>query len=219
MIRLLIADDHATIRLGLERLFRGKPGIDIVGLAADGEAAVGLAEREHPDVVLMDMQMPGIDGVEATRRILAISPGTKVIAFTSFAGPELIQRAIGVGAAGYLLKDAAPDELLGAVRSVVQGGAPLAPAVAGAVLARSPSSRTTKSLLSRREAEVLALIATGLRNKEVADQLGLSEGTVRSHLTHIFRRLSVTSRGQACLWAERNGLLDDRAGGAPGRAG
>ena len=215
MIRLLIADDHATIRLGLERLLRSAADIEVVGSAGDGETAVETAARETPDVVLMDLQMPGMDGVEATRRILAHSPATRVIAFTSFAGKELLGRAIDAGVAGYLLKDASPRELLSAVRS---GGADGAPSGAGLATAVPPARHLLvkrATLLTAREEEVLALVASGLHNSEAATRLGLSEGTVRSHMTHIFRKLGVSSRGQACLWAERNGLLEQGGAEAP----
>ena len=204
MIRVLLADDHVLVRAGLERLLRGVADIEVVGAAADGGEAVELALRERPDVVLMDLQMPVLDGIEATRRITAEVEGAAVVILTSFSDRERILRALDAGAVGYLLKDAEPDELVRGIFAAARGESPLAPKAAHAVLrARSEEQFVT---LSPREREVLALVAQGLQNKHIARQLEISEKTVKAHLTSVFSQIGATDRTQAALWAQRNGL-------------
>jgi DNA-binding NarL/FixJ family response regulator len=204
MIRVLLADDHAVVRAGLERLLETTDDIDVVATAADGEAAIALATEHRPDVVLMDLSMPGLDGIEATRRIVADDADAQIVVLTSLSDHERIVAALEAGATGYLLKDAEPDELIRGIRAAARGEAPLAPKAARAVLdtrVRQPSVR-----LSAREREVLALVAEGLPNKLVARRLGISEKTVKTHLTNVFQQIGVTDRTQAVLWAQRNGL-------------
>jgi DNA-binding NarL/FixJ family response regulator len=205
VIRLLIADDHAVVRSGLARLVETFDGIELVGAAANGEEAVALAAERRPDVVLMDLEMPVLDGTEATRRIREAHPELAVVVLTSFSDRERILGALDAGAAGYLLKDAEPDELEKAIRAAARGEAPLDPKAARAVLsARRPPG--PESQLSDREREVLVMVAEGLPNKLIARRLGISEKTVKAHLTSVFRTIGVTDRTQAALWAQRNGL-------------
>jgi DNA-binding NarL/FixJ family response regulator len=198
MIRVLIADDHAVVRAGLEQLLGTAPDIEVVGTAPDGAEAVALAGRTAPDIVLMDLSMPVMDGVEATRRITA-APGAQVVVLTSFSDHQRILDALGAGASGYVLKDAAPDDLLSAIRVAAGGGAPLDPKAARVLLdSRHPRAGPQ---LTAREEEVLALLAEGLANKAIARRLGIAERTVKAHLGSIFQQLGVTDRTQAALWA------------------
>lgn len=207
MIRIVIADDHRVVRTGLEQLIATFDDVELVGTAADGEEAVNRCSETHPDVALVDLAMPGVDGVEATRRIRATSPGTNVVIFTSFSDREGILRALDAGAIGYLLKDAEPEDLRRAVAAAARGEAPLDPKAAAEVLAARTGSAPAGTL-SDREREVLALVGDGMANKQIARRLGISEKTVKGHLTRIFQVLGVTDRTQAALWAERNGFLD-----------
>lgn len=205
MIRVLIAEDHPVVRAGLERLVAAAEGVQLVGAAPDGERAVALACERRPDVVLMDLQMPGLDGVRATERICAQDPAARVVVLTSFSDRERILAALDAGATGYLLKDAEPEELLRGIRSAAAGESPLAPRVASAVLDERRSERPDQRL-SAREREVLAHVAAGLPNKLIARRLAISEKTVKAHLTRVFAVLGVTDRTQAALWAQRTGL-------------
>jgi DNA-binding NarL/FixJ family response regulator len=198
----MIADDHAVVRSGLEQLLGTADDIALVGTVADGEEAVNVYEREHPDVVLMDLSMPLIDGVEATRRIRAGDPSARVVVLTSFADDRHIADALQAGAIGYVLKHAGPDELLAAIRAAAAGDSPLDPKAAR-VLLQGRGMRAEQQL-SAREEEVLRLVAGGLANKQVARKLGISERTVKAHLTNIYSRIDVTDRTQAALWAQRN---------------
>ncbi len=202
MIRVVVADDHAVVREGLAQLLSTAADIELVGAAANGSEAVDVVDREHPDVVLMDLSMPEVDGAEATRRILAADPTARVVVLTSFADDRHIVEALQAGAIGYVLKHAEPDELLGAIRAAAAGDAPLDPKAAR-VLLESKRVRSDQQLSSR-EIEVLRLVATGLANKQIARRLGIAERTVKAHLTNIFTRIDVTDRTQAALWAERN---------------
>lgn len=205
MIRLVIADDHAVVRTGLAQLLLTEEDVELVGAAANGEEAVSLCKELRPDVVLMDLEMPSLDGIEATRQIRALEGETAIVILTSFSDRERILSAIDAGAVGYVLKDAEPDELVRAVRAAAEGEAPLDPKAARELL--SARARTSPAdLLSEREREVLAMVAEGLPNKLIARQLSISEKTVKAHLTSIFRRIDVTDRTQAALWAQRNGL-------------
>ncbi|HRW37092.1 MAG TPA: response regulator transcription factor [Aquihabitans sp.] len=201
MIRVLIADDHQVVRAGLEQLLATAPDIELVAMAADGAEAVALVVEHQPDIVLMDLSMPGVDGVAATRRIVEGSTATQVVVLTSFSDRQRILDALDAGAAGYVLKHAAPDDLLDAIRAAHEGGAPLDPKAARVVLDRQRSSAGTPAKMSDREVEVLRLVASGLANKNIARELGIAERTVKAHLTSIFQRIGVTDRTQAALWA------------------
>jgi DNA-binding NarL/FixJ family response regulator len=205
MIRLLIADDHAVVRTGLRQLAATFDGVELVGTAANGEEAVALCAEHQPDVVLMDLEMPVLDGIEATRRITDAQPKVAVVVLTSFSDREQILRALDAGAVGYLLKDAEPDELAKAIRAAARGEAPLDPR-AGRALLSAREAVSPLDALSEREREVLAMVARGLPNKLIARELSISEKTVKAHLTSVFRAIRVTDRTQAALWAERNGL-------------
>ena len=201
-IRVVVADDHSVVREGLAQLLSTAADVELVGAAANGSEAVEVVDRERPDVVLMDLSMPEVDGAEATRRILAADPGARVVVLTSFADDRHILEALQAGAIGYVLKHAEPDELLGAIRAAAAGDAPLDPKAAR-VLLESKRVRSDQQL-STREVEVLRLVAAGLANKLIARRLGIAERTVKAHLTNIFTRIDVTDRTQAALWAERN---------------
>ena len=201
-IRVVVADDHAVVREGLAQLLSTATDLELVGSASDGSEAVEVVGRERPDVVLMDLSMPQVDGAEATRRILAADSAARVVVLTSFADDRHIVEALQAGAIGYVLKHAEPDELLGAIRAAAAGDAPLDPKAAR-VLLETKRVRSDQQLSSR-EIEVLRLVATGLANKQIARRLGIAERTVKAHLTNIFTRIDVTDRTQAALWAERN---------------
>ena len=210
MIRVLIVDDHGVVRTGLEQLLANSDEIKLVGSATNGEEAVELALERSPDVVLMDLHMPVLDGIEATRRIIAGGSAARVVVLTSFSDRQRILDALDAGAVGYLLKDSEPDELVRGIVAAAQGESPLAPRAASVVLT-ARAERAPVALLTEREHEVLALLAAGLVNKQIARQLGISEKTVKAHLTSVFRRIGVTDRTQAALWAQRHGLLDGDA--------
>lgn len=207
MIRVLLADDHGVIRDGLGRLIASFDDIELVGSAADGEEAVALSAELEPDVVLMDLDMPGVDGIEATRRVLAGRPRTAVLVLTSFSDRPRILGAIEAGACGYLLKDVAAEEVAEGIRAAARGESPLDPRAARTILT-ARSEPDPASELSAREAEVLELLVEGLPNKLIARRLEISEKTVKTHLTAIFRALGVTDRTQAALWAERSGFAE-----------
>lgn len=203
MIRVMIVDDHAVVRRGLEQLLGTADDIEVVGSASDGAEAIERAIDLAPDVVLMDLSMPNVDGIEATRRITADVEGVHVIVLTSFAEQRKVLDALEAGASGYILKDSTPDDVLAAVRSANAGGAPLDPDAAR-VLLESQRGRQPATRLSPREAEVLDLVATGLANKQIARRLGITERTVKAHLTAVFQQLGVTDRTQAALWAKEH---------------
>lgn len=207
MIRILIADDHELIRVGIQQFLANQPDVEVVGMATDGATAVQLSAELKPDVVLMDLAMPNVDGVEATRQITALLPHVRVLVLTSFSDRERILDAIDAGAVGYLLKDAAPDELLRGIRAAACGESPLSPKAAQAVLAARKERRQVGEL-SPRETDVLVLVARGLANKQIAQRLGISEKTVKAHLVSVFQRIGVSDRTQAAVWAHRRGLLD-----------
>jgi DNA-binding NarL/FixJ family response regulator len=204
-IRILVADDHDVVRRGLTALLDGTDGFAVVGAAADGEEAVALAGEHEPDVVLMDLSMPGVDGIEATRRLMAERPDSRVVVLTSFSDRERILDALDAGAVGYLLKDAEPDELLRGIEAAARGESPLAPKAAKAVLTARAESRPAAELTAR-ELEVLALLGEGLANKQIARRLGIAEKTVKAHLTSVFQSIGVTDRTQAALWARSHGI-------------
>ena len=203
MIRLLLADDHAVVRNGLKRLLDGIDDLEVVGAAADGGEAVALTRETTPDVVMMDLEMPRMDGIEATRRITAERPETRVVVLTSFSDRERILDALDAGAVGYLLKDAEPEELIRGIRAAAAGESPLAPRAATAVLHARAQGRPPDPTLTAREAEVLELLGQGLPNKLIARNLGISEKTVKAHVTRVFQAIGVTDRTQAALWVQR----------------
>jgi DNA-binding NarL/FixJ family response regulator len=205
VIRVLIADDHSLVRAGLERLLDSAEDIAVVASAADGEQAATLAADLHPDVALMDLSMPGVDGIEATRRIRAADQAVNVVVLTSFTDRERILQAIDAGALGYLLKDAEPDELLRGIRAAARGEAPLAPKAALALIVERAGPAEAPTLTAR-EREVLSLVGEGLPNKLIARELAISEKTVKAHLTGAYQRIGVSDRTQAALWAQRHGL-------------
>ena len=205
MIGVLVVDDHPMLRAGLAQLLEQADGITLVGLAADGAEGVELALDKHPDVVLMDLEMPGLDGIEATRRIRESREHTQVVVLTSFSDRARILDALDAGAAGYLLKDAEPEELLRGIRAAAAGDAPLAARAASELLAERHEARPAAGLTPR-EREVLAMVAEGLPNKLIARRLEISEKTVKAHLTRIFERIGVSDRTQAALWAQRHRL-------------
>jgi DNA-binding NarL/FixJ family response regulator len=207
VIRVLLVDDHAIVRAGLERLLATAEDIEVVGGAADGAEAVTLASELAPDVILMDLSMPGMDGIEATREITRADAGAQVVVLTSLVDRDRILAALDAGAIGYLLKDAEPEEVIRGLRAAAQGESPLAPKAARAVLGRRAERAQTH--LSDRERQVLRCVAKGLPNKLIARKLGISEKTVKTHLTRVFQEIGVTDRTQAALWARQNGLVEE----------
>jgi DNA-binding NarL/FixJ family response regulator len=212
MTRVMIVDDHGVVRLGVERALTGLDGMEVVATAADGVSALAEAERHHPDVILMDLQMPGeIDGIEATRRILRQQPDARIVVLTSHLDRAKIEAALEAGAIGYTLKDGDTDELERSVRVAADGDFPIDPKAARLLLARRPAGEAVQGPnLSQRERDVLALVAGGCPNKEIARRLWITERTVKGHLTRIFREIGVDDRTQAALWAQRNGIGDQR---------
>ena len=207
MIRVVVAEDHAMVRSGLVELLSAAEDIDVVGTAGNGEEAVGAVAELAPDVVLMDISMPVLDGIAATRRVTAAADGPRVVVLTSFSDRDRILGALDAGAVGYLLKDAEPEELVRGVRAAARGESPLDPKAATTVLSARAERRSGGAEdLSPREREVLALVAAGLPNKLIARRLDISEKTVKAHLTRVFQQIGVTDRTQAALWAERQGL-------------
>ena len=212
MIRVAIADDHRVVRVGLEQLLATFGDVELVGVAAGGEEAVAMCSDAHPDVLLLDLAMPDLDGIEVTRRLASGSPETRVVLFTSFSDRDGIVRALDAGAVGYLLKDAEPEEIHNAIRAAARGEAPLAPKAAAALLAERGTRPGIAGVeLTVREREILSLVVEGLANKQIARRLGISEKTVKGHLTNLFQRIGVADRTQAALWAERSGIF--RTGG------
>jgi DNA-binding NarL/FixJ family response regulator len=200
MIRVLIVDDHAVVRRGLEQLLNSAPDIEVVGSVPDGRTALTKADEVRPDVVLMDLSMPELDGIQATRMLLERQPDVHVVVLTSFADQAKVLESLEAGAIGYLVKDSPPDDVINAIRAASEGGAPLDPRAARVLL---DARRITPAPvdLSPRELEVLRLVARGLANKQIARQLAISERTVKAHLTAVFQQLGVTDRTQAALWA------------------
>jgi NarL family two-component system response regulator LiaR len=218
-VRVLIADDHAIVRKGIRALLSEADGFEIVGEAGNGREAVLLAGETHPDVILMDLLMPGMDGIEATRQITTRQPKTRILVLTSFAADSKVFPAIKAGALGYLLKDSSPEELVRAIRQVHRGEPSLHPAIARKLLeeiARPAELQPAPEALTDREMTVLRLIAQGLSNQEIADRISVSEPTVRTHVSRVLGKLHLASRTQAALYAFREGLTDPDEGGAEG---
>jgi two-component system, NarL family, response regulator LiaR len=213
-IRVLIADDHVIVRKGIRALLATKRDIQVIAEAADGAEAVAQAQAHHPDVVLMDLMMPKMDGIQATREITARQPGTRILVLTSFAADEQVFPAIKAGALGYLLKDSGPQELIQAIRQVYRGEPSLDPSVARKVLAElaSPAEKPlTPDPLTARELDILRLIAQGQSNREMAEKLTIAEETVHTHVSNILSKLHLASRTQAALYALKEGIasVDD----------
>jgi DNA-binding NarL/FixJ family response regulator len=210
IIRVLLVDDHQVVRRGLRTFLEIQDDIEVVGEAADGAEGVARAEELRPDVVLMDIKMPGTDGIEALRRLRELENPAKVLIVTSFTEQRTVVPALRAGASGYVYKDVDPDALAGAIRSVHAGHVLLQPEVAGALLAQEdPGSGTGRgSTLTEREREVLGLIADGRSNREIARALVLSEKTVKTHVSNILMKLDLSDRTQAALWAVRHGAAD-----------
>jgi len=210
-IRVAIADDHAVVRQGLRTFLELQEGMEVVGEAADGEEAVALVERTAPDVVLLDLVMPRVDGLEAIRRIRERAPATRILVLTSFADDHTVLPAVRAGAAGYLLKDVQPPELAGAIRTVHAGEALLAPTVATMLVeqlaAEDGGGVERGENLTPREREVLALVARGRANKAIALDLGVSERTVKTHVSNILGKLNLTDRTQAAVYAVHHGIV------------
>jgi len=211
-IRVLLADDHRMLRDGLRRALEDEDGIEVVGEAADGEEAVREAARLLPDIVLMDVSMPHLDGVEATRLLRQVQPETQVVMLTMHADGEVMERAIQAGASGYLVKDCSTDEVVAAIRLAAGGNAALSPALASSMLAELQRGGPAASdegdpIVSKREEEVLQLIADGLTLPEVAERLFISPKTVKNHLASIYHKLDARDRTQAVLRAVRMGIV------------
>ena len=222
-MRVLIADDQRVVREGLATIVEGFPGAEVVGLAGDGAEAIELAASQAPDVVLMDLRMPGLDGVAATRAIREAQPAIPVVVLTTYADDESIMAALSAGAAGYLTKDAARDDIRRALDAAVAGQAVLDSSVQAALLraaehgAVRPTATTLPDGLTEREAEVLALIAAGLSNGEIAGRLYVAETTVKTHINRIFAKTQSRDRAQAAVYAHQHGLAAaprDRGAGA-----
>jgi DNA-binding NarL/FixJ family response regulator len=224
VIRVLVVDDQALVRAGVAMLLRTAGGFEIVGEASDGHEAVSAAARLHPDVVLMDIRMPRVDGIEATRRILESRPAAKVLVLTTFADDANLYGALGAGAVGFLVKDGPPEEVIDAVRRAAHGEPQLAPPVLARVLARAVRAHAEDGRgradgpagyaagldrLSGRERDVLALVGAGLSNAEIADALHLGVTTVKTHVSAAMDKLGLRNRVQAAVVAHRLGLVDD----------
>jgi DNA-binding NarL/FixJ family response regulator len=205
MIRVVVADDHGVLRDGLAGVIADEPDLALVATAADGVEAVEACRASLPDVVVMDLEMPGLDGIEATRAIRVETPGTAVLVLTSFSDRRRITAALDAGAVGYLMKDATAQEVVAGIRSAAEGCSPLDPRAAQSLL-DAQNTPDPLAAVSPREREVLALLVDGLPNKQIARRLGISEKTVKSHLTNVFRTIGVFDRVQAILWVERHGL-------------
>ncbi len=209
-IRILIADDHGIVRKGIKALLATEKDMQVVGEAENGAEAVEKAASLSPDVVLMDLVMPEMDGIEATRRITAAQQGTKILVLTSFAADDKVFPAVKAGALGYLLKDSTPEQLLEAIRQVHRGEPSLEPSIARKVLQElshaGEAGRQTTEPLTERELDVLRLIAQGMSNKEIAAKIFVAEWTVRSHVSNILGKLHLASRTQAALYALRSGI-------------
>ncbi|MET8380975.1 response regulator [Streptomyces microflavus] len=207
IIRVLLVDDHQVVRRGLRTFLEIQDDIEVVGEASDGAEGVARTEELRPDIVLMDIKMPGTDGIEALRRLSQLDNPAKVLIVTSFTEQRTVVPALRAGASGYVYKDVDPDALAGAIRSVHAGHVLLQPEVAGALLAQDDAGSGTGrgSTLTEREREVLGLIADGRSNREIARALVLSEKTVKTHVSNILMKLDLADRTQAALWAVRNG--------------
>jgi DNA-binding NarL/FixJ family response regulator len=228
MTRVLLADDQALVRVGLRKILDAEDDMTVVGEAGDGDDAVTVAIQERPDVVLMDIRMPVLDGIEATRRIVRARPDTRVVILTTFGLDSYVYDALRVGASGFLLKDAPPEEIVAAVRIVGRGEALLAPAITRSVIEefarREPAAANPAeppravAELTPREREVLDLLARGLSNPEVCEELVISEATAKTHVARVLQKLGVRDRVQAVIYAYESGLVAPGSSGSDGPA-
>jgi DNA-binding NarL/FixJ family response regulator len=215
MTTVLIADDQALVRVGLRKILESEPELEVAGEVGDGEDAVAAAKRVRPDIVLMDIRMPVLDGIEATRRIVASQPATRVLILTTFGLDSYVFEALRAGASGFMLKDAPPEEIAAAVRIVANGDALLAPAVTRAVVEEfarqrptaKPATPTAVEELTPREREVLDLLARGLSNPEICERLVITEATAKTHVARILQKLDLRDRVQAVIYAYETGLV------------
>ena len=210
-VRVLIADDQTLFRVGLARLLEEDPRVEIVGQAGDGAEAVKLAGSVAPDVILMDLKMPNLDGIEATRQVLAKYPSVKVLLLTTFEADNHVIQALKAGASGYILKDSRPDSIVSSLLAVMAGERVMASAVANRVLEMLTGTTTPKEFydgLTGREIEILKLLAGGMANKQIAYKLKISEKTVRNHVSNMYEKLNIYDRSQAVLYAVRKGLVE-----------
>jgi DNA-binding NarL/FixJ family response regulator len=219
-IRVLVADDQSMVRAGFRMLLSGEPDIDVVAEASNGLEAVDKAARFDPTVILMDIRMPDLDGLESTRRILATDPDARVLILTTFDLDEYVYEALRAGASGFVLKDDPPEQLLAAIRTVAAGDALLSPTITKRVIeqfTRIPRPAPPKELeeLTAREREILRLVAGGLSNAEIAEELTISETTVKTHVTHILQKLHLRDRVQAVVLAYQTGLFEAAPFGNP----
>jgi DNA-binding NarL/FixJ family response regulator len=205
VIEVFIADDHALVRAGLQQLLATAEDMHVAGTASGGREAIEAVAATHVDVVLMDLSMPDVDGIAATRELRRRLPDVQVVVLTSFSDRDRILAAVDAGAVGYLLEDAEPEELLSGIRAAARGESPLAPKAARQLIT-SRRQPAPEDQLTEREQEILALIAQGQPNKVIARRLDIAEKTVKNHVSRIFQALGVTDRTQAALWAQRNGL-------------
>jgi DNA-binding NarL/FixJ family response regulator len=211
VIRVLLAEDHQVVRLGLLELLSSEEDIEVVEAVGDGRAAATAAAEHRPDVILLDIAMPEMTGIEAAERILGEWPEARVVMLTASTAREQIVHAIDAGALGYMLKDASPDELIDGIRAAARGEAPLDPKAARELLADRRETRAPE--LTGREREVLGCVAEGMPNKLIAIRLEISEKTVKAHLTRVYERIGVTDRTQAALWAREHGVASESADG------
>ena len=212
-IRVLVADDQSMVRAGFRMLLGGEDDIDVVAEAGDGREAVEKAARFEPTVVLMDIRMPDMDGLQATREILAANPAARILILTTFDLDEYIYEALSAGASGFVLKDDPPEQLIAAIRTVAAGDALLSPAVTNRVISRfarlqRPEPPKELDDLTSREADVLRLIAKGLSNAEIGEELFISDTTVKTHVTHVLQKLGLRDRVQAVVLAYQSGIMD-----------
>jgi DNA-binding NarL/FixJ family response regulator len=212
-IRVVLADDHSLVRGGFRLIVEAEDDIEVIGEAGDGEEAIAVARRLEPDVILMDVQMPKMNGLEATRRITADGMASRILILTTFEQDDYVFTALRAGASGFLLKNAAPEDLVRAIRVVATGEALLAPSVTRRLIAHyaqraAPLRNDGLDELTERELEVLRLLATGKSNAELAAQLYLGEGTVKTHVSHLLRKLGLRDRVQAVVFAYESGLVE-----------
>ena len=211
VLRVLLVDDQTLFRAGLSRLLDEDPRVEVIGQAVDGNDAVKQAEKLKPDVILMDLKMPNLDGVEATRQIVAANPAARVLILTTFETDNHVVQALKAGASGYVLKDSQVDAIVSSIVAVVSGEQVMASAVANRVLEMLTGASTPKEFydgLTVREVEILRLLATGMANKQIAYRLTISEKTVRNHVSNMYEKLGVYDRSQAVLYAVRKGLVE-----------
>jgi DNA-binding NarL/FixJ family response regulator len=211
VVRVLIADDQTLFRSGLAKLLEDDPRVQIVGQASDGADAIARAAALKPDVVLMDLKMPNVDGIEATRKIASEHPETKVLVLTTFDADSYVLQALRAGASGYVLKDSQPSAIISSILAVMSGERVMASAVANRVLDMVTGTTTPKEFydgLTAREVEIIKLLAIGQANKQIAYKLHISEKTVRNHVSHMYEKLNIYDRSQAVLYAVRKGLVE-----------